>query len=106
MNGKNIILANLIGIIGKLYKNYNLFSNKFIKEFQNKINWDKLIIYNPNIYKNIIKKYENKINWTYVSIYQNLTDRFMIKYHKKLNIKCLTIYQQMSDKTLKKLNEY
>ena len=71
---------------------HNKLSENFIREFQNKVNWDE-VSRCQKLSEDFIREFKNKVNWVCISIYQKLSKDFKKEFKKELNCK-LTIYDQ------------
>ena len=58
----------------------------FIKEFQDKVDWNYISAY-QKLSESFIKKFKDKVNWDLISKYQNLSENFIKKFKHKLNDK-------------------
>jgi protein tyrosine/serine phosphatase len=71
-------------------------SEKFIKEFENKVDWDCISIC-QELSEEFIEKFQNKIDWQFISWYQKLNEKFIRKHLNKLNIKHILKHRKLSN---------
>ena len=80
---------------GLFYKN-NRFTEEFIREFANKVNWNHVFHY-QTLSENFIEEFENNIDWWYVSQYQTLSESFIRKHADKVAWNLISMYQTLSE---------
>ena len=91
----------------RFYSNNNL-SEEFIKEFQNKVEWDYISIY-QNLSEDFIrneKPFISPMNWTYISEYQKLSENFIREFKNNVNWEYISKYQTLSEDFKKELFQY
>ena len=54
----------------------NILTEDFIREFQDKVDWEYISIY-QNLSEDFIKEFQNKVNWRIISKYQKLSEDFI-----------------------------
>jgi len=63
---------------------YHKLSENFIREFKDKLGWD-YISMNQKLSENFIREFQNDVYWNYISEYQNLSKNFKEEFKYKLN---------------------
>ncbi len=90
-----------------LISQYPKLSESFIREFQEKIDWDRISKY-QKLSENFIKEFQEKINWYEISCSQKLSENFIREFQEKLNWYLISKYQKLSESFIrefqKKLN--
>lgn len=81
-----------IDLINLSYYNYQklnepiykiICSEDFIREFQDKVNWHCISIYNE-LSEDFIREFKDKLNWHCISIYQKLSKEFKEEFKEEL----------------------
>jgi hypothetical protein len=78
-------------IINKLSKDdwnyisyYQMLSEDFIREFQDKVYWDNISEY-QTLSEDFIREFQNKVNWSNISFYQTLSEDFIREFKNKVD---------------------
>ena len=79
----------------QLYKE-NIFSEDFIREFKNKVDWCYISIY-QKLSEDFIREFQNKVDWCYISIYQKLSEDFIREFKNKIYWKHIANHQKLSE---------
>ena len=79
-------------------------SDGFIGEFKNKINWT-YISYHQNLSKNFIRKFANKVDWIYISNNQKLSEDFIREFQYKVDWYCISKYQKLSENFIREFQD-
>jgi hypothetical protein len=96
--------------ICKLYKikfdisQYQKLSEEFIKEFQDKVNWESVSIY-QKLSEEFIKEFQDKVNWESVSIYQKLSEEFIKEFQDKVDWYFVSANQKLSEEFIKEFQD-
>ena len=67
--------------------NSNL-SEKFIKDFKDKVDWPTICQY-QSLSESFIEEFSDKVNWPTISMYQDISDKFIYKHLGKLDLEAL-----------------
>lgn len=59
----------------EIISTYQILSEDFIREFQDKVDWD-AISSDQRLSENFIREFQDKVNWYYISFYQKLSKEF------------------------------
>ena len=62
---------------------YQILSEDFIREFQDKVNW-KLISQYQTLSENFIREFKDKVDWDSISRYQRLSEEFIEEFKNKI----------------------
>ncbi len=87
----------------KFYQN-NQLSEDFIREFQDKVNWE-YISWRQKLLEDFIKEFKNKVNWDLISQYQILSEDFIKKFQNKVNWIKISIHQKLSEDFIKEFQD-
>ena len=72
-----------------MYFNYlKPLSEEFIRENQNKIDWDYISCY-QKLSEDFIREFQDKVDWNWISEYQKLSVKFIREFQNKMNWHCL-----------------
>jgi hypothetical protein len=85
---------------------YQILSEDFIKEFQDKINWTCISEY-QTLSEDFIREFQNKVNWSNISFYQTLSEDFIREFQDKVNWINIRFNEklQLSDKFCEEFDE-
>ena len=61
---------------------------KFVVEFQDKINW-RCLCMSQAISEYLIRQFADRVDWDLVCEYQDLSEKFILEFHDKVNWKKL-----------------
>jgi hypothetical protein len=107
---EKIMNKKLIEKIEKIANRYNInivknnneqFTKGFIRNFKNKINWDK-ISYKWKLSEEFMKEFQDKIIWTNVSWCQEISEQFMEEFQDKINWEVVSFQQKLSENFIRK----
>ena len=71
-------------------------SEKFIREFQDKVNW-KNISYSQILSEEFIREFQNEVDWEKISFRQKLSEDFIREFKDKVNWGWISIKQKLSE---------
>ena len=57
-------------------------SEDFIREFQDKVDWDWISKY-QNLSEDFIREFKDKVDWYYISKYQKVSNKFIEEFFQK-----------------------
>ena len=75
---------------------YQQLSLDFIKEFQNKVNWES-ISSRQKMSEEFLKEFKHKIYWDKISIFQKLSENFIREFQDEVSWNCVSKYQKLSE---------
>ena len=88
----------------KLNIDFNLPDDSLIKEFQDKVNWSDISMY-QKLSEEFIEKFQDKVNWHHISANQNLSENFIEKFQDKVTWFHIGMYQKLSEKFIEKFQD-
>ena len=82
---------------------YQNLSEKFIREFKDKVNWYR-ISENQNLSEKFIREFKDKVNWYSVFRFQKLSEKFIREFKDKVDWYYISNYQNLSNKFREEFN--
>jgi len=73
-----------------------LLSEDFIREFKDKVNWDK-ISQHQTLSEDFIREFQDKVNWDEISRIRNLSEDFIRKFADKMDWGWISYHQKLSE---------
>jgi len=80
-------------------------SEEFIREFQDKVNWNYISKY-QKLSESFIIEFQDKVNWVYISPNQKLSEEFIREFQDKVNWSYISKYQKLSESFIKEFKDY
>jgi hypothetical protein len=71
-------------------------SEAFIKEFQDKVYWNNISVY-QKLSEVFIREFQDRVKWEYISCKQVLSEDFIREFKNKVNWYGISHYQQLSE---------
>jgi len=78
-------------------------SEEFIEKYKNKLNWEKICMY-QKLSENFINKHRLYVYWKNISMCQKLSEQFIINNSKYVDWTNIAIYQNVSSNLLEKFS--
>ena len=88
----------------KFYFYHEAFSEDFIREFQDKVNWD-IISYHQTLSEDFIREFQDKVNWGNISEYQELSEDFIREFQDKVNWHSVSARQELSEDFIREFQD-
>ena len=88
--------------IEKIIKELNL--NCTIKEFQDKVDWNRISRY-QNLSEEFIREFKNRVDWNNISIYQKLSEPFIKEFQDKVSWNRISMYQNLSEPFIREFQD-
>ena len=76
-------------------------TEEFIREFQDKVNWNFISTY-QKLSEDFIREFQDKVNWKNISVYQKLSENFIRKFQDKVDWDKISRLQTLSEKFIRK----
>jgi hypothetical protein len=83
---------------------YQILSEKFIKEFKNKIDWSCVSKY-QKLSEKFIREFKDNVNWRYISEYQKLSEKFIREFKDNVDWFYISINQKLSEKFIREFKD-
>jgi len=83
---------------------YYKLSEKFIREFKDKVDWYYISEY-QKLSEKFIREFKDNVYWYYISIYQKLSEKFIREFKDKVNWDAISIYQKLSEKFIREFKD-
>ena len=78
-------------------------SEDFIREFQDKVNWEYISLY-QKLSEEFIREFQDKVNWEYISCFQKLSEDFIREFQDKVYWKSI-YYSLINELTSAMVND-
>ena len=81
---------------------------KSLKDAYKEVHWYYISIYqqlSEKFIEEFIEKFQDKFNWDYISEYQPLSEEFIEKFQDKVDWDSISIYQQLSEEFIEKFGD-
>ena len=88
------------------FKFYNTvpLSEKFIRKFQDKVNWD-WISTCRKFSETFIREFQDRVHWQQISHFQNLSESFIREFQDKVNWESISIKQVFSESFIREFQD-
>ena len=91
-------------IIWDLISEFQKLSEEFIREFQVKFDWFYISKY-QKFSENSIREFQDKVYWFYISKYQKLSENFIREFQDKVDWAYISIYQKLSENFIREFKD-
>jgi len=79
-------------------------SESFIREFQDKLDWSSISVY-QKLSESFIREFKDKLNWSNISKYQKLSEEFIKEFQYKVNWTGISRYQILSEEFIEEFSD-
>ena len=83
---------------------YQILSEDFIREFQDKVNWE-CISHHLKLSEIFIREFKDKVDWLCISIFQTLSEDFIREFKDKVDWECISKFQTLSEDFVREFKE-
>ena len=80
-----------------------MFINK-LKEFQDKVDWNWISVY-QNLSEDFIRKFKDKVDWKHISRFQKLSEDFIREFKDKVDWFYISRYQKLSENFIREFKD-
>ena len=91
-------------IIWDLISEFQKLSEEFIREFQVKFDWFYISKY-QKFSENFIREFQDKVYWFYISKYQKLSEKFIREFKDKIDWVCISVFQKLSENFIREFQD-
>ena len=81
--------------ISESVSEYQILSESFIREFQDRVDWMS-VSFHPSLSEDFIRSFQDRVYWTSVSFHQSLSEDFIREFQDRVDWYFIRRYQSLS----------